>query len=82
MTAYSNVEKWAKPERAPLSLNFSAMRPVIRKEPKGVVLIIGPFNYPIFLLLGPLVNLHLLSSQSPIQDTNSDRPPGRLYRGW
>ena len=31
------------------------MRPMIRKEPKGVVLIISPFNYPIFLTLGPLV---------------------------
>ena len=31
------------------------MRPLIRKEPKGVVLIISPFNYPVFLSLGPLV---------------------------
>lgn len=31
------------------------MRPLIRKEPKGVVLIISPFNYPIFLALGPVV---------------------------
>lgn len=31
------------------------MRPVIYKVPKGVVLIISPFNYPIWLSLGPLV---------------------------
>lgn len=31
------------------------MRPLIRKEPKGVVLIISPFNYPVMLALGPLV---------------------------
>ncbi|EGO03972.1 hypothetical protein SERLA73DRAFT_175681 [Serpula lacrymans var. lacrymans S7.3] len=52
---YDRVDKWAKPERPPFSLNFAAMRPVIRKEPKGVVLIISPFNYPIFLTIGPLV---------------------------
>jgi acyl-CoA reductase-like NAD-dependent aldehyde dehydrogenase len=53
--AYHNVAKWSKPERTPWSLNWFAMKPTIRKEPKGVVLIISPFNYPMWLLLGPLV---------------------------
>jgi len=54
MEAYHNVAKWSKPERAPWSLNWFAMKPTICKVPKGVVLIISPFNYPVFLLLGPL----------------------------
>ncbi|KAH9989638.1 NAD-aldehyde dehydrogenase [Russula vinacea] len=54
VNAYHNVAKWSKPERAPWSFNFFAMKPTIRKEPKGVVLIISPFNYPMWLLLGPL----------------------------
>ncbi|RDB27993.1 Aldehyde dehydrogenase, dimeric NADP-preferring [Hypsizygus marmoreus] len=53
-TAYSGVEKWAKPEKPAFSLNFSVMRPVIYKEAKGVVLIISPFNYPLWLSVGPL----------------------------
>ncbi|KAF9471948.1 NAD-aldehyde dehydrogenase [Pholiota conissans] len=48
------VDKWAKPTKPPFSLNFSAMRPLIRKEPKGTVLVISPFNYPVWLTLGPL----------------------------
>jgi aldehyde dehydrogenase (NAD+) len=52
-TCYDNVEKWAKPESPPFSLNFTPMRPVIRKEAKGVVLIISPFNYPLWLTLSP-----------------------------
>ena len=36
-------------------LNWFASGPRIRKEPKGVVLIIAPFNFPILLLLGHLV---------------------------
>jgi aldehyde dehydrogenase (NAD+) len=52
--AYNNVEKWAKPEKAPFSLNFVAMRPVVFKEAKGAVLIISPFNYPLWLSL-PLI---------------------------
>ncbi|CAE6386069.1 hypothetical protein BN14_00968 [Rhizoctonia solani AG-1 IB] len=52
---YKSVEKWAQPDKAPFSLNFAAMKPVVRKEPKGVVLIISPFNYPVWLALGPLI---------------------------
>ncbi|KAG8683784.1 hypothetical protein FRC09_015853, partial [Ceratobasidium sp. 395] len=52
---YKAVDKWAKPESAPFSLNFAAMKPVIRKEPKGAVLIISPFNYPLWLALSPLI---------------------------
>jgi aldehyde dehydrogenase (NAD+)/aldehyde dehydrogenase (NAD(P)+) len=55
VNAYHNVAKWSKPERAPFSFNWFAMKPTIRKEPKGVVLIITPFNYPVFLALRPLV---------------------------
>lgn len=33
------------------------MRAIIYKEAKGVVLVIGPFNYPLWLTIGPLVRL-------------------------
>ena len=55
LTQIKNVEKWSKPSRPPFNINFFPMRPLIRKEPKGVVLIISPFNFPIILSLGPLV---------------------------
>lgn len=51
---FDNFEKWTKPENAELSIYFGA-KPQIRKEPKGVVLIFVPFNYPIMLLMSPLV---------------------------
>ncbi|OJA12078.1 hypothetical protein AZE42_02179 [Rhizopogon vesiculosus] len=53
--AYDRVEKWARTEKAPFNINFFAFRPVIRKEPKGVVLSISPFNYPVWLALGPII---------------------------
>ncbi|KAF9802238.1 hypothetical protein IEO21_09917 [Rhodonia placenta] len=52
--AHDNVEAWAAPQRAPFSLLWYPMSPITRKEPKGVVLIIGPFNYPVYLILCPL----------------------------
>ncbi|KAF7970549.1 hypothetical protein HWV62_23721 [Athelia sp. TMB] len=51
---YNNLEKWAKTEKAPFSIQFTAMNPVIRKEPKGTVLIISPFNFPMWLSLAPV----------------------------
>ncbi|VDB82750.1 unnamed protein product [Peniophora sp. CBMAI 1063] len=56
LTAYKSVGKWSKSERPPFAFNYFAMRPTIRKEPKGVVLILVPFNYPILLSLGPLAS--------------------------
>lgn len=55
VTAYKKVKSWAKTEKAPFAMNFFLMNPQVRKEPKGVVLIIAPFNFPLLLLLGPFV---------------------------
>jgi aldehyde dehydrogenase (NAD+) len=60
-TALSNVAHWAAPARAPFSFNYFAMRPTLRKEPKGVVLVVVPFNYPLLLSVGPLVRYRLWS---------------------
>lgn len=51
------VSKWSKPESPAFNVTWFAMKPKIRKEPKGVVLIISPFNYPLWCLLGPVVRL-------------------------
>jgi aldehyde dehydrogenase (NAD+) len=40
LEAFKSVTKWAKAESAPFTLNFGVMRGHVRKEPKGVVLII------------------------------------------
>ncbi|KAI0052155.1 NAD-aldehyde dehydrogenase [Auriscalpium vulgare] len=51
---YDSVAKWAKPEYPAWSFNWFAMKPTLRKEPKGVALIIGPFNYPIWCVINPM----------------------------
>ncbi|MCA0397124.1 MAG: aldehyde dehydrogenase family protein [Bacteroidetes bacterium] len=53
--ALSKLTWWMRPERVKTNLlNFPSSSYII-KEPKGTVLIIGPWNYPLMLLLGPLV---------------------------
>jgi len=49
------LSSWAKPERVPTSLVGQPGRSRIYREPLGVVLIISPWNYPLQLLLVPLV---------------------------
>ena len=50
-----NLQEWMKPEResTPLALQPSSSK--IYSEPLGVVLIIGPWNYPFQLLIAPLL---------------------------
>lgn len=47
LIAYEKVEKWAKPTGVPWDFNTWAMNGKVQYVPKGVALIIGPFNYPL-----------------------------------
>jgi len=51
-----NLDKWAADEHVPTSHGKWTDKDkwVVRKEPKGVVFIMGAWNYPIMLSLGPL----------------------------
>ncbi|MEM8891218.1 MAG: aldehyde dehydrogenase family protein, partial [Bacteroidota bacterium] len=54
--AVSHLRKWMRPQRVatPISLMGSSSR--IKYEPKGVCLIISPWNYPMQLAFGPLIS--------------------------
>jgi aldehyde dehydrogenase (NAD+) len=53
--AIKNLKKWMKPSRVKTNLLNFPSKSYILAEPLGVVLIIGPWNYPLQLLLAPLV---------------------------
>ncbi|EAW10774.1 hexadecenal dehydrogenase [Aspergillus clavatus NRRL 1] len=51
-----NLHKWMKEEKAEdIDLSFKLMNPKIRKDPLGCVLVIGAFNFPFQLTLGPVI---------------------------
>jgi acyl-CoA reductase-like NAD-dependent aldehyde dehydrogenase len=54
--AHRHVASWMRPERKPVSIWFQRGRAQVVKQPLGVVGIIVPWNYPIFLAAGPLVS--------------------------
>ncbi|KAL3461434.1 Aldehyde/histidinol dehydrogenase [Aspergillus heterothallicus] len=51
-----NLHKWVKDEKAEdIDLTWKFMSPKIRKDPLGTVLVIGAFNFPFQLTLGPVL---------------------------
>ncbi|KAL5340492.1 Aldehyde/histidinol dehydrogenase [Aspergillus crustosus] len=51
-----NLHKWVKDESpSDIDLTFKFMNPKIRKDPLGTVLVIGAFNFPLQLTLGPVL---------------------------
>lgn len=54
--ALENLERWTKPKKVDAPLTMLGTRSVIMYEPKGVCLIISPWNYPFNLSAGPLVS--------------------------
>lgn len=53
--AEKHLKRWMKPRKVKTPLQLLGTKSEIRPEPKGVGLIIAPWNYPINLTLGPLV---------------------------
>lgn len=53
--ARKHLRAWTRPQRARLPVAVLPGRAWVQHEPLGVVGIIGPWNYPVFLLLSPLV---------------------------
>jgi aldehyde dehydrogenase (NAD+) len=49
-----HVADWAKDDRVRIPVALQPGRAVIRHEPRGVVLVIAPWNYPVYLLATPL----------------------------
>jgi coniferyl-aldehyde dehydrogenase len=53
--ALRHLKRWMEPRRAPVEWQFWPGRARVIYQPRGVVGIIAPWNYPVFLSLGPLV---------------------------
>ena len=53
--AIAHLDDWMEPDRVSSPLLFTGTRSEIHYEPKGVALILSPWNYPVNLTLGPLI---------------------------
>lgn len=53
--AIKNLKYWMKPEKIATPAVLQPSKSHIYKEPLGIVLIIGPWNYPFQLVMAPLI---------------------------
>ena len=53
--ALSNLSSWLKPQKVSVPLAVMPAKAFVVSEPVGVALIIAPWNYPMQLLLAPLI---------------------------
>ncbi|NER38087.1 MAG: aldehyde dehydrogenase [Oscillatoria sp. SIO1A7] len=53
--ALKQIKTWVKPKRAKIPIDQFPASARIYPEPLGVVLIIGAWNYPLSLVMGPLI---------------------------
>lgn len=54
-SAIKNLKQWMEPKRVKTPSYMMPAKSYIRPEPYGSVLIIGPFNYPVQLVIEPLL---------------------------
>lgn len=54
-THIKNIKRWSKIKKIKSPIVHYPSKSYIYKEPYGVILIIGPFNYPFQLVMAPLV---------------------------
>lgn len=51
-----NLKKWMKPQRRHTSVMFLTGKNEVIPQPKGVIGIGTPWNYPLYLSIGPVIN--------------------------
>jgi coniferyl-aldehyde dehydrogenase len=51
-----HLRRWMKPQKRKVSIWFAGAKNRVLPQPKGVVGVIAPWNYPLFLVIGPLAS--------------------------
>lgn len=63
----SHLPGWMKPERRGRSMEFLQMKNWVQYQPLGVVGIMAPWNYPLLLALGPLIDILAAGNRAMIK---------------
>ncbi len=70
---------WMKPERRPVSFWLRPGRATVTYQPLGVVGIIVPWNYPLYLAVGPLVAALAAGNRALLKLSEHTPAFGRLF---
>ncbi|WP_255413007.1 coniferyl aldehyde dehydrogenase [Erythrobacter sp. KY5] len=67
--ALSNMDKWARPEKRKVQFPLGLMgaKAEVRYEPKGVIGILSPWNFPVNLAFSPLMQVFAAGNRAMIK---------------
>ncbi len=65
--ARRKLKKWMKPQRRHVSVLFATGSNRVIPQPKGVVGIVSPWNYPLFLTISPLTSVLAAGNRAMIK---------------
>ncbi len=69
---------WMRPERRAVSMNFKPASNRVEYQPLGVVGVVSPWNYPIYLTLGPLIDILAAGNRAMIKPSELTPATGAL----
>jgi coniferyl-aldehyde dehydrogenase len=69
--ARKHLERWARPERRKLDfpLGLLGARAEVAHQPKGVVGVIAPWNFPVQLTMGPLAGIFAAGNRAMVKSS-------------
>jgi coniferyl-aldehyde dehydrogenase len=76
--ALKHLRKWMKPQRRAVSIMFAGASNTVIPQPKGVVGIISPWNYPLFLTASPLTSVLAAGNRAMIKMATNSQHLRRL----
>ena len=76
--AAKRVSRWMQPQKRDVSILFATGRNRVIPMPKGVVGIISPWNYPLFLTMSPLTSVLAAGNRAMIKMASNSQQLCRL----
>ena len=78
--ARRRIRRWMKPSRRAVGLAFQPASAKVVYQPLGVVGVIVPWNYPLFLAIGPLVGALAAGNRVMIKMSESTPATSQLFK--
>ena len=79
--AIKHVGHWMRPQKRSVSVTFAGGSNTVIPQPKGVVGVISPWNYPLFLTVGPLTSILAAGNRAMVKMASSSQNLARLLDG-
>jgi coniferyl-aldehyde dehydrogenase len=73
-----HVARWMRPQKRAVAITFAGGSNTVIPQPKGVVGVVSPWNYPLFLTAGPLTSILAAGNRAMIKMATNSQHLARL----